>query len=67
MTEAECQNCRWAGLVAETKPIKDYSQRVAPGEEMPCGECPECGALAHEAEQRRWLEPGAPIPKETEA
>jgi len=54
MIEAECQNCRWAGLIAETKPIKDYGQRVAPGEETPC-------------EQRRWLEPGAPIPKETEA
>ncbi len=47
MNEAECQNCRWAGLIAETKPIKDYSDRVAPGEETPCGECPECGALAH--------------------
>ncbi len=28
-------------------PIRDIYQRVEPGEPMPAGECPECGALVH--------------------
>ena len=45
-TEAECQNCDWRGLVSECDEISDIAERVAPGETMPAGECPECGALA---------------------
>jgi hypothetical protein len=40
-----CQNCEWRGPAAELKDIKDYDQRVAEGEPVPSGECPECGAL----------------------
>lgn len=45
-----CQNCEWAGELWQVKGILDISERVAPGEAMPVGECPECGALAHFAE-----------------
>lgn len=43
----ECQNCgkRWA--IDELLPVQDLLQRVAPGEPMPAGECPECGAVCH--------------------
>ena len=40
-----CQNCE-----RETEsplPLKDVLQRVAPGELMPSGECPDCGAVCH--------------------
>lgn len=42
-----CDNCDWSGDIDDLKPIKDIYQRVAPGEVMPAGECPECGCLAH--------------------
>jgi hypothetical protein len=45
--ECACQNCDWKGPESELKPIKDIGQRVAPGEPMPSGECPECGCLCH--------------------
>lgn len=44
---AKCQNC---GLVLDEddlKEIRHLSERVAPGEEMPSGECPQCGAVCH--------------------
>lgn len=40
-----CQNCSWTGDSYETQDIQDFFERVEPGEIMPCGECPECGAL----------------------
>jgi uncharacterized Zn finger protein (UPF0148 family) len=43
----QCENCDWTGTASELKPIADLEQRVAAGEIMPAGECPECGALAH--------------------
>lgn len=42
-----CTNCSWVGNDDECKPIKDLGQRVNAGEQMPAGECPECGALAY--------------------
>jgi hypothetical protein len=48
---AECQDCEWFGPVDDLNPIKDIGQRVAPGEPMPAGECPRCGALAHTMEE----------------
>lgn len=45
-----CQNCDWTGSHDELNDIKDYDERVAPGEPEPTGECPECGALCHEAD-----------------
>jgi hypothetical protein len=45
--ESECQNCGtiWPGYAL--KDVEDIGQRVAPGEEMPSGECPQCGAVCH--------------------
>lgn len=43
---AACQNCDWEGKETELCEIVDLEQRVGPGETMPAGECPECGALA---------------------
>ena len=46
--ESRCQNCGWQGPDGSLKtPIPDIFQRVDPGEEMPSGECPDCGALCH--------------------
>lgn len=45
---AACQNCDWTGSEIYVKTdIPHLSERVAPGEPMPLGECPECGALCH--------------------
>ena len=42
-----CDNCGWSGPDADTEEIRDVMERVAPGEIMPVGECPDCGALVH--------------------
>lgn len=42
-----CGNCEWLGGDDALNDITDLSERVAPGEPMPAGECPECGALAY--------------------
>lgn len=43
----KCQNCDAIHGEDDLKPIKNYDERVAPGETVPSGECPECGALCH--------------------
>ncbi len=45
--KAICQNCDWEGDPSKTKPVKDLEERVAPGEILPVGECPRCGAVCH--------------------
>lgn len=42
-----CGNCLWIGRESECNPITDVTERVMPGEIMPAGECPECGAVTH--------------------
>jgi len=42
-----CDNCAWTGKTLDVQPIHDLEERIAPGEVVPAGECPECGALAH--------------------
>lgn len=43
-----CGNCEFGtNNDSRLRPIKDIFQRVAPGEPMPAGECPNCGALVH--------------------
>lgn len=45
-----CQNCEWLGIpVIGLEAIPDLTQRIMPGEPVPSGECPDCGALCHEA------------------
>lgn len=54
---AACESCNWEGSADDTKPIKDYFQRVYAGETVPVGECPECGALTHfKPDKRGWFE-----------
>lgn len=43
----QCQNCEKNWTEDELKEIKHLEQRVLPGEIMPSGECPECGAVCH--------------------
>lgn len=45
--ECECQNCGATWFQSELKPIEHLFERVSPGEIMPAGECPDCGALCH--------------------
>ena len=48
-TPVRCGNpdCDWAGDIDDTREIRDFWGRVEPGDEMPTGECPECGWLAY--------------------
>ena len=43
-----CQNCSWKGTVRQTEPLapRHLPERVLPGDVMPAGDCPECGASA---------------------
>ncbi len=49
--QSKCQNCGWTGDEGMMKnpwpDIPDLTERMAPGEPVPSGECPECGALCH--------------------
>lgn len=48
VTVYRCQNCDFETLhETELKEPKDLWERVAPGEPVPAGECPDCGALCH--------------------
>jgi hypothetical protein len=46
----ECQNCDLPWNEDSLNPVEDLTMRVAPGELMPAGECPACGAVCHEKE-----------------
>lgn len=49
--KVECGNCGkvWdeEELTRVFPDIPDLAERIAPGEPVPSGECPECGALVH--------------------
>ena len=53
-----CQNCNWQATVAACEPIapRYLPERVAAGDIMPAGECPECGGNA-------LLDPAASQPR----
>lgn len=51
-TYSECQDCRRLIDDELVVPIPDLEQRVAPGEPMPSGECPHCGAVCHPTDER---------------
>lgn len=44
---SRCGNCGKLHSEETLVEAKDLAERVAPGEEMPSGECPDCGALCH--------------------
>lgn len=64
-----CADCDWTGAEEECNPLQNISERVGPGEIMPAGECPECGAVAHLIDEHRDEELGYEdlIRKEVEA
>lgn len=51
---SRCEDCRDLIPDAEVLPARDLSQRVVPGEPMPSGECPACGALCHPAKEASY-------------
>ena len=54
-----CDNCQKGyRSLYELNPVRDWEQRVAPGEPKPVGECPQCGAVIHPVEQDWW-----PVPR----
>jgi len=52
----ECQNCGHIEGLDGIAEIKNYSQRVTPGEVAPAGECRKCHALSHVITQERAQE-----------
>lgn len=47
--KVKCDNCGWRGTQSQTDLIDSIWERVDPGEIMPHGQCPKCGALCHKA------------------
>lgn len=41
----QCDNCSHVWREDQLKSVEKLSMRVAPGEAMPSGECPDCGCL----------------------
>lgn len=56
-----CSNCDWTGAVKDINGIRDAHERLCPGEEIPAGECPKCGAMAYIADEAKpdWMRPPA--------
>lgn len=44
-TIMRCQNCDWTGDEGQLGELIDVFERVHPGDTMPDGECPKCGAV----------------------
>ena len=44
-TKSRCSECGWTGAASDLNPIGNVLDRVAPGELMPLGECPDCCCL----------------------
>ena len=59
MNRYSCPNCGAVHrrLKVEFPDIPDLLERIAPGEPVPAGECPDCGALVHADEAT----PAAPM------
>ena len=45
----KCENCGWTGEHDDTDWISGANERLCPGEEIPAGQCPECGSLVYVA------------------
>lgn len=46
-TLSVCENCQKMHSEESLVEIKNFDQRVAAGEIVPSGECPDCGSLCH--------------------
>lgn len=49
-TQYECRSCEWKGLEYSLNLLDNAHERVVPGELMPAGQCPDCGALVSVAD-----------------
>lgn len=49
-----CSNCATTTPFAKLNAIDDIEQRISPGDEVPAGECPECGCLAYLVKPKAW-------------
>lgn len=47
LCQSQCENCCEVWPDDGLDPIENLHERVAPGERMPSGECPDCGCLCH--------------------
>lgn len=47
----ECQNCGKLWTEEQLNEVENLEQRVAPGDTVPTGECPECGAVCQPVEE----------------
>lgn len=52
-SKSECQNCGAVHDDSDLEEIEDIHERVEPGEEMPSGECPDCGCLCQPVKQTK--------------
>jgi hypothetical protein len=55
---SRCENCEKIWPDSELSAIEHVHERVATGEPMPSGQCPDCGAVCHPVEKE-----AAPDPK----
>jgi Zn finger protein HypA/HybF involved in hydrogenase expression len=44
---SECGNCGEEWAEDELDSIENLEQRIGAGEEVPSGQCPDCGSLCH--------------------
>lgn len=51
-----CANCDWHGAASECDEYQDFWSRVEPGEIIPHGDCPKCGAFCYAIEEA-WIRP----------
>lgn len=42
----ECADCGDRHRQSEVLPFRDFWSRIQPGETMPAGDCPKCGAFS---------------------
>ena len=49
-----CTNCGTTTPFVKLNSIDDIEQRISPGDEVPAGECPECGCLAYLVKPKEW-------------
>lgn len=48
-THVACASCNWEGPADECDGYRDFWSRAQPGEIIPHGDCPKCGAFCYEA------------------
>lgn len=54
-SKSKCQDCQETFNDGDLAPIDDIYERVSPGEIMPSGECPKCGALCQPIDSTEGL------------